>query len=125
MSAELRATAEQLQVLAIYHPMQVLRPILATQRLDANMRLIVARLTTCLGCRIASCMILKLFLMWVIGNYASGDAEFPVWKGWAIAAGLGGTGYVMTLLHHQIFWYASFQNLDSAVLHPCPGIHNV
>ena len=53
--------------------------------------------------------------MWVIGNYARGNAEFPVWKGWAIAAGLGGTGYVMTLLHHQIFWYASLPNLDSTV----------
>ena len=61
---------------------------------------------TALGCRIGSCVILKLFLIWVIGNYASGDSEYPVWKGWAIAAGLGGTGYVMTLLHHQIFWCA-------------------
>ena len=61
-------------------------------------------MTVC--CRIASCVILKLFLIWVIGNYASGNSEYPVWKGWAIAAGLGGTGYVMTLLHHQIFWYA-------------------
>lgn len=94
--------------------MQVLRPILATQHMVASMRLIAARPNTCLGCRIASCVILKLFLVWVIGNYASGDAEYPVWKGWAIAAGLGGTGYVMTLLHHQIFWYASLQNIDPA-----------
>ena len=57
-------------------------------------------------CRIGACVILKLFLTWVIGNYSSGDSEYPVWKGWAIALGLGGTGYVMTLLHHQIFWYA-------------------
>ena len=49
-------------------------------------------------------MILKLFLVWVIGNYTSGSAEYPPWKGWAIAAGLGLTGYSMTLLHHQIFW---------------------
>ena len=51
-------------------------------------------------------MILKLFLVWVIGNYASGNAAYPVWQGWAIAAGLGCTGYFMTLMHHQIFWCA-------------------
>ena len=57
-------------------------------------------------CRIGSCIILKLFLIWVLGNSASGDEAYPVWKGWVIAASLGCTGYLLTLLHHQIFWCA-------------------
>ena len=56
--------------------------------------------------RIGSCIILKLFLIWVLGNSASGDVAYPVWKGWVIAASLGCTGYLLTLLHHQIFWCA-------------------
>ena len=57
-----------------------------------------------LCCRIGSCIILKLFLIWVLGNSASGNGAYPVWKGWVIAASLGCTGYLLTLLHHQIFW---------------------
>lgn len=55
-------------------------------------------------CRVASCVLLKLFLEWIIGYNAVGYAEFPLWKGWAIAAGLGSTGYLMCLVHHQLFW---------------------
>lgn len=51
-------------------------------------------------------MLLKLFLEWIIGFNASGYGAFPVWKGWAIAAGLGSTGYLMCLVHHQLFWCA-------------------
>lgn len=49
-------------------------------------------------------MLLKLFLEWIIGYNAAGYAAFPAWKGWAIAAGLGSTGYLMCLVHHQLFW---------------------
>lgn len=59
----------------------------------------------CAGtCRVASCVLLKLFLEWIIGYNAAGYAAFPAWKGWAIAAGLGSTGYLMCLVHHQLFW---------------------
>ncbi|BDA43779.1 probable cystic fibrosis transmembrane conductance regulator [Coccomyxa sp. Obi] len=54
--------------------------------------------------RVASCVLLKLFLEWIIGFNAAGYAAFPAWKGWAIAAGLGSTGYLMCLVHHQLFW---------------------
>ena len=55
-------------------------------------------------CRLVSCYFLKLLLVWVIGNAQYGSAEFPVWKGWALAAALSSTGYAMCLVHHQLFW---------------------
>lgn len=55
-------------------------------------------------CRVVSCVLLKLFLVWVIGNDTSGPEAFPIWKGWVFAAALGITGYLMCLVHHQLFW---------------------
>ena len=40
-----------------------------------------------------------------------------MWKGWVIAAGLGCTGYLMTLLHHQIFWCA-YRTSFARFFHP-------
>lgn len=53
-----------------------------------------------------SCVFLKFFLVWVIGNATHGSAEFPVWQGWAWAAALSATGFTQCLLHHQLFWCA-------------------
>lgn len=69
------------------------------------------------GCRVASCVLLKLFLEWIIGNNVAGYAAFPAWKGWVIAAALGSTGYFMCLVHHQLFWRVpSLQLLHQSII---------
>jgi len=30
--------------------------------------------------------------------------DYPLYLGWALAAALGCTGYVLCLIHHQLFW---------------------
>ena len=51
-----------------------------------------------------SAVLLRQFINWLVGVSASGPANYPVWKGWALAAALGSTGYILCLIHHQLFW---------------------
>ena len=54
--------------------------------------------------RLVSAVLLRQFINWLVGVSANGPANYPVWKGWVLAAALGSTGYILCLIHHQLFW---------------------
>ncbi len=59
--------------------------------------------------RLASAVLLRQFINWLVGVSTSGPANYPVWKGWVLAAVLGSTGYILCLIHHQLFWCVSMR----------------
>jgi len=56
-------------------------------------------------CRLASAVLLRHFIGWLVGVNLHGlGGDYPLYLGWALAAALGCTGYVLCLIHHQLFW---------------------
>jgi hypothetical protein len=57
--------------------------------------------------RLASAVLLRHFIGWLVGVNLHGlGGDYPLYQGWALAAALGCTGYVLCLIHHQLFWRA-------------------
>jgi len=53
-------------------------------------------------CRLVSPVVLRQFLLWL---QAYGAGQNPIaWKGWGLAVLLGFGGFVMAILHHQLFF---------------------
>jgi len=64
-------------------------------------------------------VLLRHFIGWLVGVNLHGlGGDFPLYLGWALAAGLGCTGYVQCLVHHQLFWCALLA-LHSPCMEPC------
>ena len=57
-----------------------------------------------LCCRLVSPVLLRGLLTWLRGNAVGGNAVWPVRHGWMYAALLAVSGFVLAIIHHQLFW---------------------
>jgi hypothetical protein len=49
-------------------------------------------------------VLLRGLLRWLRGNAAEGYGVYPVRQGWMYASLLAVSGFVLSLIHHQLFW---------------------
>ena len=55
-------------------------------------------------CRLVAPVLLRGLLRWLRGNAAQGYSVYPLRQGWMYASLLAISGFVLSLIHHQLFW---------------------
>ena len=56
--------------------------------------------------RLVAPVLLRGLLRWLRGNAAQGYGVYPLRQGWMYASLLAISGFILSLIHHQLFWYA-------------------
>ena len=58
----------------------------------------------CTPRRLIAPVLLRGLLRWLRGNAAEGYGAYPLRQGWMYASLLAVSGFVLALIHHQLFW---------------------
>ncbi len=59
---------------------------------------------TCACHRLVAPVLLRGLLRWLRGNAAQGYGVYPLRQGWMYASLLAISGFILALIHHQLFW---------------------